>query len=206
MRYAGSGVSKYEYSCYLVASLSHLILQQQDAVGLSLFDSKVRYMLPPSSNPSSLHEIVRQLENAEPNEKTSMSSTLGDLSERLRKKGLVVVVSDFFDEIDEIFTGLRKFRHRKHDVILFHVLDRDEVDFPLQKITSFEGLENIDLKVLVDPRSLRNAYLEELANFKKELKRNCSANRIDYVPIVTDQSLGVALSTYLSTRANAQRV
>lgn len=200
MQYASTGMTKYDYACHIVASLAYLILEQQDAVGLSLFDKEVKQTLPPSSNPAYLKDIVYHMSAVSPAEKTQMGSVLHDISSRLRKRGLVIVLSDLFDDVEEILSGLRHFRHRKNEVIVFHILDPDEVQFPLQRMTLFEGLEELDIKILADPRALRNAYLKEVEEFLRELKSGCMSNRVDYVQITTDQLLDVALSTYLTTR------
>ena len=117
----------------------------------------------------------------------------------------MVVFSDFFDDVDKILEGLREFRYKKHDMIVFHVMDPDELYFPLQRLTLFEDLEVLDRKCIANPRALRNAYLKEVRTFVNHLKSACLGNRIDYVQITTDQHLDVALSAYLATRANRMR-
>lgn len=206
MQYSSGEVSKYEYGSYIVAALSYLILEQQDAAGLCLFDKEVKKILPASSNPAYLKDIAHSLSIVKPEEKTDMGNVLHDACSRLRKRGLVVILSDFFDDVEKILSGLRHFRHRKHDVILFHILDPHEVHFPLQRITMFEGLEEKDMKILANPRALRKAYLEEIHRFLLELKSGCIANRIDYVQFTTDQPLDVALSAYLANRTRTARI
>ena len=205
MQYGANGMSKYDYACHIAASLSYLILQQQDAVGLYLFDREVRQDLPPSSNPAYLRDIAYHLGQVTPQEKTDMGTVMRDLCGRLRKRGLVILLSDCFDDPGQIMAGLRHFRHRKHDMIVFHILDKDEVEFPLQRLTLFEGLEDVNLRVVADPRALRRAYLQEVQSFLREIKSGCMANRIDYVMITTDQLLDVALTAYLANRARRVR-
>lgn len=206
MQYAGEGsMSKYDYACHITASIAYLVFQQQDMVGLCTFDNKIQKVLPSSSNPAYLGDIVRTMEEVSPADKTNMSEVLKYVGERLKKRGLVIIISDFMDESDSILAGLRHLRHRKHDVILMHVLDSDELNFPLQKLTQFEGLEEISNKLLINPRSIRNAYLEEINKFISTLKSGCVANRIDYQQITTDQNLGVALSAYLANRSGKFR-
>jgi uncharacterized protein (DUF58 family) len=205
MLYASGDMSKFDYACHIVASLAYLTLQQQDAVGLYTFDREVRHDLPPSSNPSYLKDIIFRLSKVSPQEKTNMGSVLSELCGRLRKRGLVIILSDFFDDVAPILAGLRRFRHRKHDVIVFHILDHDETEMPLQRLTMFEGLEDIELKIIADPRALRQAYLQEVNGFLREIRSGCMAHRIDYVQLTTNQLLDVALSTYLATRAKHAR-
>ncbi len=205
MQYASQGMSKYEYGSHIVASLAYLILQQQDAASLCLFDQEVREFLPASANPAYLSDFARVLQNTSPNQKTNMAQVFYNIVERLKKRGLIIIVSDLFDEIGSVLAGFRHFRNRKHDVIVFHLLDRDEIEMPLQRLTLFDGLED-EIKILANPRALREAYLKELRTFLQELKSNCIANRIDYAQITTDQTLDVALSAYLANRAGKARI
>jgi uncharacterized protein (DUF58 family) len=128
-----------------------------------------------------------------------MGPILHDLAERLKKRGVVVVLSDLFDNVHSLLTGLKHLRHRRHEVVLMHVLDPAELDFPFQQSTLFKGLEQLP-DVLVDPRSLRKAYLAEFEAFRKELMRGCRGMRVDYVEVRTDRPLDQALSQYLSSR------
>ena len=205
MRYKSGDMNKYDYACHIVAGLSYLALQQQDATGLVVFDQQINKVLPASSNPAHLKDVAYTLSQIPPANKTSIVPVLHDVSERLRKRGLVIILSDFFDDVDAILEGLMPFRHRKHDVILFHLLDPYELQFPIQQMTMFDGMEETNLKILANPRALRNAYLKEINSFVRELKSGCMANRIDYVQITTDQHLDVALSAYLSNRAGQTR-
>lgn len=202
MQYASEGnMSKYDYACHVAASMAYLVFQQQDMVGFCTFDDKIQKILPSSSNAAYLRDIVQTMAEVSPQEKTDISEVLKYVGERLRRRGLVVILSDFIDETGNILAGLRHLRHRKHDVVIMHILDPDEINFPLQKLTQFEGLEDVNSKVIINPRAIRNAYLEEINKFISHLKSGCVANRIDYVQITTDQDLGVALSAYLANRS-----
>ena len=205
MHYKSGAMSKYEYGCHIVAALAYLILQQQDAVSLCLFDKRIKTLLPPSSNPAYLKDIAYALDSTKPSEKTNMETVLFEISKRLHKRGLIVIVSDLFDNIENILAGLRHFRYRKYDVIVLNVLDDDEIHFPLKKMTLFDGLED-KIKILANPASLKNAYLDEFNSFIKKLKTGCVANKIDYAQIPTSQPLDVALSAYLTNRNNKLRV
>lgn len=201
MRYRseGAALSKLEYAQCIAASLSYLILQQQDSVGLVTFDKEVRALVRASSNPSHLKQLLHVMADSVPERKTATGPIFHDLAERLKKRGIVLILSDLFDNIPAMMTGLKHFRHRRHEVILFHVLDPAELDFPFRQTTLFKGLEELP-EVLTDPRSLRKAYLQEFGNFVREVQKGCRNNRIDYVQIRTDQPLDVALSSYLASR------
>ncbi|MGE0610395.1 MAG: DUF58 domain-containing protein [Pirellulales bacterium] len=201
MRYqsADAPLSKLEYAKCIAASLSYLILQQQDSVGLVTFDSEVRALVRSSSNPSHLRQLLHVMEGASADRKTATGPIFHDLAERLKKRGIVLVLSDLFDDVPAMLAGLKHFRHRRHEVVIFHVLDPAELDFPFRNMTMFKGLEQMS-DMLVDPRALRRAYLDEFGKFVQSVKRGCRQHHIDYVQLRTDQSLEIALSSYLSSR------
>ena len=204
MKYASAEVSKLEYACYVAASLTHLIIEQQDAVGFARFDSEVRKFIPSSSSLAHKKAILQEMTQLTSERKTKMGAILHTLAERIRHRGLVILISDLFDEPREIFSGLQHFRHKGHDVIVFHILDEWEVTFPFERMTLFKGLEELP-EVLTDPRALRKEYLEEVNGFVTGLRRTCLQERIDYVQITTDQFLDVALSSYLARRLGTKR-
>jgi uncharacterized protein (DUF58 family) len=201
MAYAsGENVSKLRYAQWIVASLAYLILQQQDSVGLVIYDDAVRRYLKPAGQPSQLKEILHLLDVTPAREKSDLGLVFNDLAERFKKRGLVAIFSDLFDDPARIITGLKHFRHRRHEVIVFHVLDPAELDFPFRDTTLFKGLEGMS-DLLTDPHALKRAYQAELGSFLEELEKGCRMVDIDYVPLRTDQSLDVALSSYLASRA-----
>ncbi len=205
MAYASPGnVSKLAYAQYVAAALAYMILQQQDSAGLATFDQQVNRFLKPSGQPSHLKEMFRLMDSAPAARKTDLGRILHDLAERTRKRGIVVVLSDLFDDVPNILKGLRHFRHRRHEVIVFHIMDPAELEFPFREPTLFKGLEGIP-DVLVEPAALRKAYREEVTNFLNELKRGCQAIDIDYVPLRTDRTLDVALTGYLASRSARTR-
>ena len=203
MRYrsAEAPLSKLEYAQCVAASLSYLILQQQDSVGLATFDSEVRALVNASANPSHLKQLLHVMENSRPQRKTRTGPIFHDLAERLKRRGLVLILSDLFDDVPSMMAGLKHFRHRRHEVVVFHVLDPAELDFPFRQTTLFRGMEELP-DVLTDPRALRNAYLDEFGKFLQSVRKGCRAERIDYVLLRTDQSLEIALSSYLASRLN----
>src|SRR5262245_22158720 len=202
MNYAHEGgMSKFDYAATAVASLSFLIQQQADAVGLVLFDEKVARQVPPSNTRANLGNIFHALEQAQArNQKTRVGTVLHELASHLRQRGLVAIFSDLFDAPEEVLKGLREIAQRGHDVVVFHVLDKDEVEFPFERMTLFQGLEQLP-ELLVDPKSLRDAYLAEIDAFQDQVKKGCLQNRIDYVRIVDHQPLDVVLTSYLTARA-----
>jgi uncharacterized protein (DUF58 family) len=198
---AGAALSKLEYAQCVAASLAYLILQQQDSVGLVTFDSEIRALVRASSNPSHMQQLVHVMEHAEAQRKTRTGPIFHDLAERLKRRGLVVVLSDMFDDVPSMLAGLKHLRHRRHEVLVFHVLDPAELDFPFRQTTLFRGMEQLP-DVLTDPRALRRAYLDEFGKFTQAVNRGCRSQHIDYVLLRTDQSLEIALSSYLASRMN----
>lgn len=202
MRYAydGEGPTKLEYACYVAASLAYLILRQRDAASLVTFDEAIQTFIPPGSSPSHRNLIIDALTQIKPARRTSLGPVLHTMAERVRRKGLVVIISDFLDEPGPILSGLRHFRHKRHEVIVFHVLDHAERTFPFGSMTRFHGLEQLG-EVVCDPGALRRAYLEELDRFVGEIRHGCRQDRIDYVMLDTSTPLDVALTSYLATRS-----
>jgi len=207
MNYAhDEGMSKFDYSATACAALAYMIQQQADAVGLTLFDEKVCTQVPPSNTRANLANVFSALEQADTREqKTKVGTVLHELASQLRQRGLVIVFSDLFDEPEEVLRGLRELRSRNHDIIVFHVFDRDEVEFPFERMTLFEGMEQMP-ELLCDPKSLREAYRAEIEGFAEEIRKGCLAQRIDYVRVQNDTPLDVILTSYLSARtARAKR-
>ncbi len=200
MKYGSGAVTKLEYGCFIAASLAYMLTQQQDSVGLAMFDNTVHRFVPPKSNAAHMRLILHELSLITPRAKTSMDLIFHDVAERVHKRGLIVVVSDLFDDPETILMGLRHFRHNRHEVIVFHVLDEFETTFPFDDTTLFDGLEGYG-EVLTEPRSLRETYLEEANKFIRTMKRGCRQHEIDYVQINTATPLDVALSAYLASRS-----
>lgn len=201
MHYQGpeSPWSKYEHAATAAASLAWLVLQQQDAVGLCCFDDQLRSFIRPSSHPSHLRQLLSTLETEHGKRKTSIGRVLHELADRFGRRGIVVVFSDFFDDVDEVMHGIQHLRHRRHDVILAHTLDAAELDFPFRRQTLFHGLESMP-ELLVDPRGVRRAYREKIDQFRRTLETRCRNLRVDYLLIRNDQPLDITLSGFLAKR------
>lgn len=200
----GARPSKFEYGAFVAAGLAHLLLRQQDAVGLTLFDDRVRTLIAPSSNPSHLTALLSEIGKAPLREKTNVGAIFHEVADRIKKKGLILVISDLFDQSEHLKNGLKHLRYKGHDVIVFQVLDVEELTFPFQRMTLFEGLEGYP-ELLANPQSLREAYLEELKTFLAEVRKTCRDLRIDYAQLDTGAPLDVALAACLARRAGTLR-
>ncbi|MFN0050642.1 MAG: DUF58 domain-containing protein [Planctomycetales bacterium] len=196
-----AAVSKLAYAQYVTCALAYLVLQQQDAVGLATFDTGVRHFIRASSHPSHLKQLCHVMDGASAEGETSLGPILHDLAERIRKRGLVVIVSDLFDDVPALMLGLKHLRHRRHEVLVLQVIDPAEQDFPFVDPTLFKGLERLP-EQLTEPRSLRQAYQREFERFLTELERGCRELHMDYARLRTDQPLDVALRSFLSARAS----
>lgn len=202
MGYCGTGaMTKLDYASSAAAALAYLVLHQQDCAGVVTFDREIRSVVRPASNPSHMQQLLRVMEESSAERKTSIGPIFHELAERFKKRGIVVVLSDCFDDVEPLLKGLAHFRHRRHEVVLLHVLDPAELDFPFDRPTMFRGLEEWP-ELLVDAGSLRESYLAEFGNYLHELREGCRKHRIDYALLKTDEPIDVALSTYLASRLN----
>jgi uncharacterized protein (DUF58 family) len=199
MSYTSNKVSKLEYGSYLLAALSYLMISQQDAAGVVLFDEKIRSFIPPKSTPSHLNTLLNALDVPEPGNDTKIEPVLHEMAERINKRGLVIIISDLLDEPENVLNGLKHFRHRKQEVILFHILDRNELEFEFDSRTKFVDLESGD-EITTDPWQVRNDYKNIILDLQKYYKRNCRLNKIDYVPLFTDDNLDKGLNEYFNKR------
>jgi uncharacterized protein (DUF58 family) len=199
MRYGSGPVRKYDFACMAAAALAYLVLHQADSVGFVTFDDRVRKLLKPSSQKSHLKEIVHVMNEGAGREKTCMAPLFHDLAERIARRALVFILSDMFDDVSEIQAGLKHLRHKRHEVVLWHILDAAELEFPFQEATLFRGLEQYP-ELLTDPRALRRGYLEQVQAFVHDLERACRDQNIDYVQMQPQTPLSVALSSYLAHR------
>jgi len=205
MLYGEGDLNKLEYAKLLAATLSYVIIQQRDSAGLYVFDSAWRRQVPPGSQPGLIQEILKTLESTEPREKTSIAPLLHELAERVRRRGLVFLVSDCFDEVPPILDGLQHLRFQGHEVVIFHVLHPDEIGFPFDGMVKFEGVE-LPEHLLTRPRLIRPSYLRNLEAYLKQLQAGCEANRCDYVLLDTSRPLGETLTAYLARRLRIRRI
>lgn len=200
MGYSSDGrMTKLEYGSYIAASLAYLMVKQGDAVGLLTFNEDIADFVPPRSKLSHIKVIHDKLENLKPSKKTNISKALSDLAKNIKRRGLLIIISDLFDDPKRVLASLKHFRYRKHEVVVFQILDPAELQFPFSDFILFEDMES-DLKVMADSRAIREEYLSQIQSFINELQDNCRKNRIDYALFNTSVPLDVALATYLLHR------
>jgi uncharacterized protein (DUF58 family) len=201
MRYQGpdAPLSKLEYAECLAAALAHLVMRQRDSVGLATIDSNLREFLPASGNPAQLEQLLHVMQQADPQGKSDVGAALGAVADRLRRRSVVVLLSDMLGSVDSLAHGLRRLRHARHEVVVLHTLDAAEMDFPFERATLFRGLESLP-NVLAEPHGVRTAYLAALARFLEQVHSACRATQTDYQLARTDQPLDAPLRKLLTTR------
>ena len=201
---AAASISKWEYAQSLAAALAWLVVSNQDAVGLSVVDEGICKQVSAVSSAPHINQIIDVLESHVPRRPTNLGKSLHELEQRLPRRGVVVVISDAFDDVEALLAGLQRLRYRQHDVIFFHILDPAEIEFPFQQTTFFHGLEGIP-SVVADSRGIRKAYLDEFSDFLRAVERGCRARQIDYLRLNTQQRFDVPLSAFLTRRQAAQQ-
>jgi uncharacterized protein (DUF58 family) len=200
MAYQGAHPSKFAYAQYVAASLAYLMLHQRDAVGLVTHDTHVRQIIKPKASAKHLLHLLRTLENTTPGGETSMAPLWHSLAEEIKRRGLIVILSDCFDQLPALMRALQHFRHQRHEILLFHVLAPEEMEFPFKKWTQFRNLEVAGHKMLVDPQRLRKEYLKNFQQFCKDLRDQAGQMQIDYHLLRTDEPVDRALGLYLTRR------
>ncbi len=195
----GTGISKAAYASYLAASLSFLMIQQRDAVGLTLFDSNIRSMIPPHATKQHLRRILIELEKIRPAETTNSAEALHRLAERITRRGLVIVISDLFDDPAKVMAALKHFRHNNHEVLVMHLLDPLERSFAFGSDTVFKDAETGE-RITTQPYHVQKAYQEAMSVFMEKYKRECREHAIDYVLMDTSTPFDVALLKFLNKR------
>ncbi len=204
MSYGGKGQTKFDYACTLAACLALLVLRQQDAVGSVLFDNKIRSRVPLRTSQRHLTDIVVSLENTQPAQKTNLDSVFRDVVQTFPRRGLMVLISDLLGAEDSSLRGVDTLRRAGHDVMVLHVLDDDELDFPFADPTRFEGLETSD-HLTCNPRALREGYLQALERFLDHVRRACAASKSDYLLVRTSDAPDAVLAKLLSDRMHTVR-
>jgi uncharacterized protein (DUF58 family) len=199
---SGPGVTKLEYASYLAAVLAYLLLRQQDAVGLTVFDSDIRLDMPPRSSPRHFNDMMRQLERLRPGKITNVAGTLNRLAERFKRRCLIILISDLLDDPQGIERALHHFRHRRHEVIVFQLLDKAELDFPFRDLTTFVDLETGE-RLQADPAYIREEYRRQITEFIDHYRQLCASCQIDYVRADTSVPYDFMLSQFLVKRARS---
>jgi uncharacterized protein (DUF58 family) len=177
-----------------------LILKQQDAAGVVTFSNRIESFVPPRAKRDYLMQILHALENRGPAGETNVGKILDELAGQIKRRGLIILVSDLLDEPEQVLKGLRQFRFKGNDVIVFHLLDPAEMELPFEGNILFEDLEAANLEVITDPRAIRATYQQVVREFITEMRKQCHDNAIDYQLISTATPLDQALASYLSWR------
>ncbi len=204
MSYTGRSVSKFEYASTLAACLALLVLKQQDAVGSVMFDNKIRARVPLRTSQRHLTDILASLENTKPAEKTELVNVFRDVVQTFPRRGLMVLISDLLGAEQSCLKGIETLRRAGHDVMVLHVLDDDELDFPFADPTRFEGLETSD-HLTCNPRALRDGYMQALEGFLDRVRRACAASKSDYLLVRTSDAPDAVLAKILNDRMHTVR-
>jgi uncharacterized protein (DUF58 family) len=200
MAYSSNGkMTKLEYASYIAAALAYLMVQQRDAVGLSVFDEKIRTYMPPHATKSYLKEILRHLELLEGSSKTGTAQSLHEIAERIKRRGLVIILSDLFDKPNEVTAAFKHFRHKKNEVIVMQVLDPLERSFAFGSDAVFKDMETAE-ELTTQPYHIQKAYQQEMRKFIESYKKECREHNIDYVLLDTATPFDVGLFEYLGKR------
>jgi uncharacterized protein (DUF58 family) len=202
MGYGSGGLTKLEYGSYLAASLAYFINHQRDGVGLITFDQKIQNFLPARSKSSHIYAILSVLDQITAGEATDMGKPLHELADSIRRRGLVILISDLIDETSQTMDALQHFRFKGHDVIVFHIVDPDEINFPFTDTAEFEDPETGE-QMMVVPTVIRDEYIQAMEQFMEDNRAGCAKNQVDYLRMETSQPLDFALFYYLSKRSHS---
>ena len=205
MRYGEDDEQKLLYSSQIATTLAYLVVEQSDRVSLTTFDNKTRGYLPPSNNMGQIIRMTESLDQVKSVNKTNIARTLGEVSAKIGRRSIVVVISDFFVEIDDLEDALQRLRYDNHEVVLMHVMHKDELQFDMDGMIRFIGLEDPD-QLLTRPHDIRDAYLEAVEKFMVDFQTLCDANRCEYVLCDTSRDLGATFAQYLQQRSQAGRL
>ena len=199
MRYGSGAMTKFDYAATIAASLATMLVEQQDPVGLALFDTEQRELLAPAATQAQLSRIIGQLEAARPDRKTELGAVLQVLTDQLKSRGLLIVISDLLTDLESFYDGLARLQHRGNEVLVIQVLDKDEMDLPFKDLVLFHDIEG-DEEFFAEPWAFRNAYSNAMQEFVADVTRACGSRGIDHLLLRTDQELSLALSHYLHAR------
>jgi len=199
MRYGSSKLSKLEYAKYMAASLAYLAVEQRDSAGLGVFDSALRRYVEPKGSMSVVRTIAQELEKVPGQERTDVAGILHEFARRIPRRGFVMLFSDLFDHVEEFLKGLEHLRFRGHNVTVFHTLDPYELSFPFQGTWKFKGLE-MEPEIATQPKRVRQAYLQELRKFIRQIRTACERSHIDYCLVNTGKPIDAVLTGYLAGR------
>jgi uncharacterized protein (DUF58 family) len=201
MAYGQSTLSKFDYARQLAAALGYLLLSQRDSVGLVAFDTKVRARFEPASSPRSFQQLTTMLEGCKPGGETSLADVLQSVISTIKRRSLIILISDCFDDMDKLNSALQQFRHSRHEVITLRVVTPEEEEFPFRNPTQFRNLERNGHRLLVDPHRLRQIYIEQYQKFSEDLVKRCGGLGVDLVKMTTADQYELALGAFLDARS-----
>ncbi len=204
MAYSGKTLSKLDYARQLAAALGYLLLSQRDAVGLIAFDTKVRERIEPATSPRNFQLLTRLLEGCQPGGETGLAQVVEQALATIKRRSLVVILSDCFDSVESLMTALNRFRHARHEIMLVQVVAPEEEEFPFHNPTQFRSLEQHGQRLLVDPHRLRAHYLKQYQEFVAELSRRCGGLGVDYLKLTTATPYQTALGSFLDARTRGK--
>jgi len=204
MAYSSDGLTKFEYACYLAAALSYLMIHQRDQVGLVIFDAAIKERIPPRSSPAHLKYILDRLETVRPGGTTGIAPCLHAIAESTTRRGLVLVISDLIDDQNAVMNAFQHFRHDRHEVIVFNVFDRAEIEFPFDGLVEFLDLETRQ-RLQTRGDVIREHYREKFNQFVERYRGDCATSGIDYELINTRTPFELMLAAYLSKRQKIRR-
>lgn len=204
MRYGEDAQQKLRYASQMVATLAHAIIQQSDKVSLATFDEAIRGFIPPSNSMAQIVRMTEHLDQAEPVHKTQMAECLSELTGRMRRREIVIILSDFFTNLESLEASLQRMRYHRHEVVLFQILHHDELAFEFDGMVKFVGIE-LPEELITQPEELRRAYLQAFGQFNAQLEELCQRNRIERVVVDTSQDMGQVFVDYLNQRSRLNR-
>lgn len=205
MRYGSGPLTKFDYGATLAASLATLLIEQQDPVGLALFDTQERQILSPAATQSQLSLIIGYLEQAKPDRETDLGAVLQSLGDQIKKRGLIVIISDLLTDLTAFFDGIARLQHRGNEILVLQVLDKDEMDLPFNDYVQFRDIEGTE-QFFAEPWSFRKAYCAAMQQFVAEVTEGCGNRGVDHLLLRTDQDPAAGLSHYLHMRERVQHV
>ncbi len=197
----GEKISKLEYAKYLSASLAYMLLKQKDSVGIATFDKRIEEIIPPSVKKSNFIEILKIIDKAIPSGETSLSNMLYQLAQKTRKRGLIILISDLLDDPSVVIKALRSFRYRKHEILVFHIVDTKEYEFSFDKAALFHDLED-NSEMVIEPSMIRASYQKKFKDLLQFYRQQLLESHIDYETIFTTTPYDRALFSYLQKRGN----
>lgn len=197
--HAGAEISKLDYAGMLSGALSYMMLRQRDSVGLVTFDQRIRRYIPPRSRAGHLHVMLKEIADQRPSEQTDIAQTLHEMAERIKRRGLVIIMSDLLDEADKIISGLKHFRYNQHEVIVFHILDPRERDFAFSGDALFRDMETGE-EITTSPYQIKRDFQKQVKAFAETIAVACRQSNIDYHPIDTSMPFDKALYAFLGKR------